>query len=102
MKVKEIFEIIESTNKLQEVLQSNSRASVQLYVEDKSIGHECHTFKEFKYALFTEYNELFIAEVMSADFIKTYNNTLGATLELKIASGIYKSRVELFVDMGGF
>ena len=104
MKVKELFKHITSTNKLQEALQSRERAGVEIYVEDSQVGHECHSLYEFKHYLESEYCDEFVEKVMNADFVKTYNNTLSASLEFKFqySDGSYTQKVDLFVDMGGF
>ena len=102
MKIKELFKGIQATNKIQEALESESRASVQLYVDDSPIGHECHSLYEFNYYLEAEYTEDFIKAVMEAEFVKTYNNTLSVTLNFKHGDFEWSQKVELFVDMGGF
>ena len=104
MTVKELFENLEATNKLQEVLQAKDRASVQIYVDDVSYGHECHNVYEFKYYLESYFTEDFINQIMEADFVKTYSNTLFAEVEMKMTyiKKSIKQKVELFVDMGGF
>lgn len=98
MKVKDLFKNIECTNKLQQELQSRERASVQIYVDDISIGHECHDLQEFKHYLKNEYVDEFIKIVEDVHFTKTYNNTLSAT----IYCNNVMHKVDLFVDMGGF
>ena len=98
MKVKDLFKGIEETNKLQEVLQSRERAGVEIYVDDSQVGHECHSLYEFKHYLESEYVDEFIKAVEDNNFVKTYNNTLSAT----IYANNVKHRVDLFVDMGGF
>lgn len=102
MKVKELFKNIQATNKLQEELQSNSRASVQIYVDDIAHGHECHSLYEFKFYLESVFTEEFINACLDADFKKTYNNTLSATLEFKYqySGDTFTQKVDLFVEMG--
>lgn len=102
MKIKELFKGIKETNKIQEALESKSRASVQVYIDDMEVGHECHTLNELKQTLGIEYTDEFINAVMSANFKKTYNNTLSSVLEFDMIGYKYSQKVELFVDMGGF
>ena len=104
MKIKDLFKHIASTNKLQEELQSKERASVQIYVDDIEYGHECHTLKEFEQIIKTSFTQEFVEQLMNANFVETYNNTLSATLEFKYycSGDTFTEKVDLFVDMGGF
>lgn len=104
MKIKDLFKGIKATNKLQEELQSRERASVQIYVDDIAYGHECHTLEEFEQIIKASFIEEFVEQVMKANFKKTYNNTLSATLTFKYycSDKTYDEKVDLFVDMGGF
>lgn len=104
MKLKDLFKNIQATNKLQEELQSRERAGVEIYVDDSQVGHECHSLYDFKYYLQAEFTDEFINACLDADFKKTYNNTLSATLEFKFqcSGDTYTQKVDLFVDMGGF
>lgn len=98
MKVKDLFKNIQATNKLQEELQSRERAGVEIYVDDSQVGHECHSLYEFRHYLENEYVDEFIKAVEDNNFVKTYNNTLSATIYVKNI----EHRIDLFVDMGGF
>ena len=102
MKIKELFKGIEATNKIQEALESNSRASIQVYIDDIEVGHECHTLNELKQTLGIVYTDEFINAVLTANFKKTYNNTLSSTLEFDMLGYKYSQKVDLFVYMGGF
>ena len=98
MKIKEIMTTIESLNELRATLNIE-KAYVQIWVDDIQLGDKDFTTMEaLKKSLEDVYVEKFCTALLEADFTKTYNNTLSATLEFEDMFGYYSLKIDIFVD----